>query len=97
MRNPGSYYEVSGASYEESGAYYEEFGEVACCLVDKLVSLRSLTAKCEVSGAGNAVQSPSKARVSFRSDGIGSDTYSVLPLMRARRPTFERCISSQAC
>ncbi len=87
----------SGDSVRNSGLIMRNSGKVAGCLVDKLVSLHSLTAKYEVSGDDDAVQSPSKARLSFRSDGIGSDTYSVLPLMRARRPTFERCISSQAC
>ena len=86
-----------GAPMRNSGLIMRNPGKVAGCLVDKFVSLHSLTAKCEVFGDGDAVQSPSKARLSFRSDGIGSDTYSVLPLMRARRPTFERCISSQAC
>lgn len=86
-----------GAPMRNSGLIMRNPGKVAGCLVDKFVSLHSLTAKCEVFGDDDAVQSPSKARLSFRSDGIGSDTYSVLPLMRARRPTFERCISSQAC
>ncbi len=86
-----------GATMRFPGLIMRNSGKVAGCLVDKLVSLRSLTAKCEVVGDGDAGQSPSKTRLSFRSDGIGSDTYSVLPLMRARRPTFERCISSQAC
>ena len=87
----------SGDSMRNSGFIMRNSGKVAGCLVDKLASLHSLTAKYEVFGDDDAVQSPSKARLSFRSDGIGSDTYSVLPLMRARRPTFERCISSQAC
>lgn len=87
----------SGDFMRNSGIIMRNSGKVAGCLVDKLVSFHSLTAKYEIFGEDDAVQSLSKARLSFRSDGIGSDTYSILPLIRARRPTFERCISSQAC